>query len=122
MCSRSLFLFTAAHFHLGAASIFRFLTTAITVSCFLSDEIRLLCFFFLSLFHFLCYPRRCRLLKFSRKDSALLLFFLSESSGSHASYRQNARVLHPGLHEGVDLWTYVRMYGFVRTKLSWMHR
>ena len=49
MCSRSLFVFTAAHFHLGAASIFRFLTTAITVSCFLSDEIRLLCFSSLTL-------------------------------------------------------------------------
>ena len=32
-------------------------------------------------------------LNFSRKDSALLPFFVSESSCSHAIYRQNARLL-----------------------------
>ena len=46
------FFFTAAHFHLGPASISHILTAAMKLSCFTSNKIDLFCFLplFLSLF------------------------------------------------------------------------
>ena len=52
--------------------------------------------------------------KLSQKnDSAWLWFFLSKTPGGHAIYRQNAQVSEvrnftPGLHERVDIRSYVR--------------
>ena len=103
-------------FTLVAASISYFLCRH--NSCmFLSDEIRLRRFFSLAQALSLL-SASVQALNFSRKDSALLLFFVSESSGSRAVYRQNARLLEvrnftPAYMKG---WTYRRAY--VRMILS----
>ena len=103
-------------FTLVAASISYFLCRH--NSCmFLSDEIRLRRFFSLAQALSLL-SASVQTLNFSRKDSALLLFFVSESSGSRAVYRQNARLLEvrnftPAYMKG---WTYRRAY--VRMILS----
>ena len=96
---------------------FLIFSAAITVACFLSDEIRLRRFFSLAQALSLL-SASVQTLNFSRKDSALLLFFVSESSGSRAVYRQTARLLEvrnftPAYMKG---WTYRRAY--VRMILS----
>ena len=93
---------------------FLIFSTAITVACFLSDEIRLRRFFSLAQGLSLL-SASVQTLNFSRKDSALLLFFVSQSSGSRAVYRQNARLFEvrnftPAYMKGcTNGRTYVRM-------------
>ena len=123
MLSSSLFLALPLIFTLVAASISHFLTAAIKFSCYSSNEIGLLCFFFL-LFLFLALSllsTPMRTLKLSRKkeSASLLLFFISKSPGSCAIYCRNARVLEmqnftPAYMKG---WTYVLTY-FVRMIFS----
>ena len=59
----------------------------------------------------------------SRKDSALMLLFLSKSPGGHAIYRQNAWVLKCEISPRLQLgWTYVRMEGRSRDYQIFLHR
>ena len=82
-------------FTLVAAGISHFLTAAIKLSCYSSNEIDLLFFFFISdSSSIICYPMKT--LKLSRKKesaSLLLFFFISKSPGGYAIYCRNARVL-----------------------------
>ena len=75
LCSCSLSFALPLIFILLAANIPHFLTTAMKFSC-VSKKICLLCFY-LSLLFFPCYP--CQ--PSQRRDSALLLFFVSKSPG-----------------------------------------
>ena len=100
-------------FTLVAASISHFLTAAIKFSCYSSNEIGLLCFFFLFLalaLSLLATPMKTLKLSRKKESASLLLFFISKSPGSCAIYCRNARVLEmqnftPAYMKG---WTYVR--------------
>ena len=104
-------------FILVAASISHFLTAAIKLSCFSSNENGLLCFLSLALALSLL-STLIWILKFSRKKTGLCCcFFLSKNPGGHAIYRRNARVLEmrkflAGLHD----WGEVRSNGRSSTK------
>ena len=80
----STFFFAASHFHLG---ISHFLTAAVKYSCFSSNKNDL--FFFLSLSLALSlFATSMKTLKLSgKKESALLLLFISESPGGYAIYQ-----------------------------------
>ena len=96
-----------------ADSISHLLTAAIKFSCYSSNEIGLLCFFFLFLalaLSLLATPMKTLKLSRKKESASLLLFFISKSPGSCAIYCRNARVLEmqnftPAYMKG---WTYVR--------------
>ena len=97
-------------FILVAASISHFLTAAIKFSCLSSNKIDLFCFLSLSLALSL-FSTSMYTLKFSpKKESALLLLFISKSPGGYAIYRRNARVLEmPNFTAAyMKAWLYVR--------------
>ena len=81
-------------FTLVAGSTSHFLTTAIKLSCYSTNEISLLCFLSLALALSLLSTSMWTL-KLSRKKELsllLLLFFISKSPSGYAIYRRNARV------------------------------
>ena len=73
-------------FTLVAASISHFLTSTIIFSCFSSNEICLLCFSSLALALSLLSTSVWTERLSRKKDSALLLFFLSKSHGGHVIF------------------------------------
>ena len=92
-------------FTLVAACTSHFLTAAVKFSCF--------SFFF----SFVFIPRSSSFsvihvsvdIKIESKERTsfvVAVFLFSKSPGGYAFYRRNVRVLHPGLHEGVDVRTY----------------
>ena len=110
---------------LVTASISHFLTTVIKFSCYFSNEIGLLCVFYLWLWLILCYPRANADIKIKLKERigiVVVAFYLLKSGWLYdvplkRTSTWNAK-FHPGLHEGMD----VRTDDFLRTKISWMHR
>ena len=78
-----MFFFTAARFHPAGRWYFSFSDRR-----YLVPATKFVCFFFVSLAlaQFLCYPRQCRQLKFSREknEDSTLLSFLSKCLDGHA--------------------------------------
>ena len=114
MCSCSIFFSLRLIFTSLAASISLFSHRRENIVMFLLQT-KLVSFFYLSFYLFLCYPRQCRNDDESRKkDSALLLF---NCPGGHAIYHLNAWVLEmqnfSTVYEGTE--------DFFRTKIYWMY-
>ena len=71
-----------AHFTLVTASISHFLTAAIKFSCYFSNEIGLLCVFYLWLWLILCYPHANADIKIKLKERigfVVVVFYLLKS-------------------------------------------
>ena len=114
-------------FTLVAGSTSHFLTTAIKLSCYSTNEISLLCFLSLALaLSLLSTSMKTLQLSGKKESTLLLLFFISKSPSGYAIYRRNARV--PEMQNFTLAYmkgcTYVRTRtdDFLRTKFSWMHR
>ena len=110
------FLFTLfslpLKFTLVAASISHFLTIAIKLSCYSTNEIGVLCFLSLALALSLLSTSMKTLELSRKKESALLLlFFISKRPGNRGFTSYTVGTLnakfHPGLHEAVHVRTYV---------------
>ena len=124
----STFFFAAAHFHLGGRQHFpMFLTATIKFSCFSFNEIGLLCFLSLAL-ALSPLSTSMQILKSSRKkESALLLLFLSLKAREAMRFTAETRrclkcKISSRLKCRGGRTCVLRTDDFLRTKISWMHR